>query len=291
MTASTITSATAIPRGRHRELQSGYAVRYAFAMWLVLAAVLPFLWVARVAFRPVDAFTRNPAGLGGGFTLVNFRDVWSSGMLGNGFVNTLSIVPAAALLATFMGSLAGFALAKLDLPGKRLILGMIAVAMCIPMPAIVIPLFNQGLQFHYADSRLGLVLVYGGLFSAWSSIFMYAYFQSMPSALIEAARIDGANSVLIFLRIAVPLAAPAIATVYILNLFSQWGELLLALVLLPQTSLQTLTVHVAALTGQFPAGGPATAAGALITAIPILIVFAVCQRFFRTGVTAGAVKL
>jgi ABC-type glycerol-3-phosphate transport system permease component len=119
---------------------------------------------------------------------------------------------------------------------------------------------------------------------------MFAYYRSLPDELIESAQIDGARLHSILLRIALPLAAPAIATVFVINVFIQWSELILALVMLPDSDKQTVTAAVAQFSTQFRTGGPLTAAGMILTAAPILLVFLVAQRWLRQGVFAGGVK-
>jgi ABC-type glycerol-3-phosphate transport system permease component len=252
--------------------------------------VVPLLWVIRVAFRPVNSYIGDPSGLGGGFTLANFRGAWSSGGLGAGFINSLLVVPAGALGATILGAIGGFALAKFDPPFKRVLLAITITGVAVPLPAIIIPLFDEGLSLGFTDSRLGLVLIYIAAFSSWGTFFLYSYCQSIPDALIESARIDGAGLLQTFWRIGVPLAVPALVTVFVINLFIQWSELILALVMLPDSSKQTLTVHVAAFSTQYRTGGPLTAAGVILASLPVFVVFLFAQRYFRAGLTSGAVK-
>jgi raffinose/stachyose/melibiose transport system permease protein len=121
-------------------------------------------------------------------------------------------------------------------------------------------------------------------------MFMKAYFRSLPDSLIESARIDGAGPWRIFQRIAVPLAWPALATVFILNLYIQWSELLLALVMLPSPGKQTLTVAIATLSSQYQTGGPTLAAAATLASLPIIAVFVASRRLFKTGIVLGSFR-
>jgi ABC-type glycerol-3-phosphate transport system permease component len=255
-----------------------------------LSVVVPLLWVVRVALKPPEDHVGNPGGLGGGWTLQNFGDAWSTGGLGDALLNSVRIVGLGALVATVLATLAGYALAKLRFPGKRVVWAGVLMTMTLPLAALVIPLFDEGLRLGYVDSMLGLSLIYGTLFAPWATVFLHSYFRGLPDELIESAQIDGASVFRAFRSIAVPLAAPAIATVLILNVFLQWSDLILALVLLPDTEKQTVTVAIANFSSQFRTGGPLTAAGMMIAAAPIVLLFLLGQRRLRSGILGGAVK-
>lgn len=255
-----------------------------------LSVAVPLLWVIRVALKPPEDHIGNPASLGGGWTLQNFGDAWGTGGLGEALSNSVRIVPLGALVATLLATLAAYALAKLRFPGKRLVWACVLATMTLPLAALVIPLFDEGLRIGYVDSRLGLSLVYGAIFAPWATIFLHSYFRGLPDELLESAQLDGASVMRSFVAIAVPLAAPAIGTVFILNVFLQWSELILALVMLPGEGKQTVTVAIANFSSQFRTGGPLTAAGMILAALPIIVVFLVGQRWLRADVFSGAVK-
>lgn len=255
-----------------------------------LAVVLPLLWVVRVALKPRPDYINDPGTLGGGWTLENFSLAWSEGGIGDALLNSLRVVPLGAVIATVLATLAGYGLAKLRFPGGRLVWVLAVATLTLPLAALVIPLFDEGLRLGYVDSRIGLSAIYGTLFAPWGTLFLHSYFKRLPAELLESAAIDGAGPFRAFWLIAVPLAVPAIATVLIINVFLQWSELILALVMLPDTSKQTVTVAIAQFSTQFRTGGPLTAAGMIIAAAPVVAVFLAGQRFLRSGVLSGAVK-
>ena len=266
----------------------GRLSRATLVVVLVLGVLIPFAWVLRVALKPTDGYVSDPAGLGGGFTLSNFTDAWSSGGLGSAIANSLLVVPLGAVIATTLSTLAGYGLAKLPFPGAKIVRGVIVAGIAVPLAAIVIPEFDQGLAIGYVNSRPGLSLVYGTFFACWGTLFMESYMVGIPDELLESGQMDGANTVQSFVRLVLPLAAPAIITVLMLNVFLQWSELILALVMLPNNP--TITVAIAQFSTQFYTGGPLTAAGMIIVAAPIFVLFLVGQRWIRRAVFAGAVK-
>jgi ABC-type sugar transport system permease subunit len=277
-----------IPPRARRRLAVG--LRTAIIIAAVLAVFLPLAWDIRMAVKPEDEWLLNQSSVGGGWTLENFGLAWKYGHLGPDILNSIRIVPLGALIATVSSTLAGFALAKLRTPGRRIVLVALTLAIFVPLPAIVIPIFNQALSLGYANNQVALSVIYGALLSSWGALFMYATFRDLPEELLDSARVDGASVLQMFLKIALPLAKPAVVAVLVLNLLALWNELILALVLLPDPAKQTLTVSIATFSTQYVKGGPVAAAAALIAMFPIVVIYAVGQRFIRADIFAGAVK-
>jgi ABC-type glycerol-3-phosphate transport system permease component len=256
----------------------------------VIAVLFPLAWVLRVATKTEAGFIADPASLGGGFTLDNFAAAWDAVDLGGAILDSLSITLPGAALATFVGVLAGYALAKLPVPLRPLLLALAVGGLTIPIAAMVIPQFDQALELGYLDTRIGLIVVYGAFFASWSSLFFTSYFRGLPDDLLEAAALDGAGAARAFRSIALPLAAPAVAVGFVLNVFLQWSELLLGLIMLPGGDVTTAMTAIATFSTQFRTGGPLTAAATVIVALPIFLLFIVAQRWLRTEIFGGSVK-
>jgi ABC-type glycerol-3-phosphate transport system permease component len=256
----------------------------------VAAVIFQLVWVLRVATKTEDEFISDPAALGGVVTFDNFETAWSSVNLAGAIFDTITITVAGAALATMLGTLAGFALARLPVPGRGLVLIMAVGGLTIPIAALVIPQFDQALDFGYLDSRIGLAVVYGSFFASWSTLFFFAYFRDLPPDLLEAAWLDGASTFQAFRHVALPLAAPAVAVGFVLNVFLQWSEILLGLIMLPSGDVQTAMTAVASFSTQFRVGGPLTAAATIIVVIPIFVLFVFAQRWLKTEIFGGSVK-
>jgi multiple sugar transport system permease protein len=260
-------------------------------MAIAVAAVLfPLFWVLRVATKTEDAFIREPSGIGGEVTLGNFVAAWNAVDLGGAIIDSLSITIPGALVSTILGTLAGYAFAKLRLPARRVLMGLAVGGLTIPVAALAIPQFDQALEFGYLDTRLGLVIVYGAFFASWTSLFFFSFFRDLPGDLLEAAALDGATATQSFRAIALPLAAPAIAVGFVLNVFLQWSELLLGLIMLPSGDIRTAMTAVASFSTQFRTGGPLTAAATIIVAAPIFLLFLAAQRWLKTEIFGGSLK-
>lgn len=285
-----LTLANAATRRRRHPRGIGFYVRLGVAITAGAMAILPLLWTIRIASKPSASYVTDPSGLGGGFTIENFSAAWRIGSFGSAILNSLMICGVGALIATTIAVLAGFALAKLRVLGRRIVFGLVFFGMCVPFPALVLPLLLVVLDLNLIGSPWVLAVTYGALYSSWGTLFMYFYFRSLPDSLLESARIDGAGNVDLFRYVAVPLAVPAIAMVFVFNVAGQWSELILALLLLPDPSEYTVTVGAALLTSQYVTEGPVIAAGVLIAVGPLLLMFMISQRFFRVNVLSGAVK-
>ncbi len=261
-----------------------------------LAVLFPLLWVLRTATKTDAEFISSPASIGGTITLDNFAAAWGSVDLGGAIGDSLLITLPGAALATFLGVLAGYAFAKLPVPGRRALIALAVGGLTIPIAALVIPQFDQALWLRdaigvsYVDSVWGVALVYGAFFASWSSLFFFSWFRDLPADLLEASWIDGATAFQTFRRIALPLAVPAIAVGFVLNVFLQWSEVLLGLIMLPSGEATTAMTAIASFSTQFRVGGPLTAAATIIVALPIFILFLVAQRWLRTEIFGGSVK-
>ncbi len=261
-----------------------------------IAVLFPLLWVLRTALKSDAEFISQPAAIGGTFTLDNFATAWNAVDLAGAVRDSLVITIPGAMLATFVGVLAGYALAKLPVPARRLLLVLAVGGLTIPIAALVIPEFDQALWLRdafgvsYVDSTWGLSLVYGAFFASWSTLFFLAWFRDLPADLLEAAWLDGASAAQTFLRVALPLSVPAIAVGLVLNVFLQWSEVLLGLIMLPSGGATTAMTAIASFSTQFRVGGPLTAAATIIVALPIFLLFLLAQRWLRTGVFGGSIK-
>jgi raffinose/stachyose/melibiose transport system permease protein len=270
-----------------RTTQIAARVVVALAM---LAVIGPLIWVFRVAVRPQAAFLTDPAGIGGGVTFRNLADAWSIGGLGDALRSSALVVVPGALIATALAATAGWGIAGYRFPGRGLLTGVMVAAMFLPLAALVMPLFDQGVRLHVVGHRWWLSLVYGTVFAPWGTLFLRSVFLSVPSDIREAATIDGAGSLKVFTSIVIPICNHALATTFVINVFLQWSELILALLLLPGADTTMVSVAIAQFSTQFRTGGPLTAAGLVIGAAPIVVLFVLAQRWLRAGAMAGALK-
>jgi ABC-type glycerol-3-phosphate transport system permease component len=253
--------------------------------------VLPFLWMVATSFKvPADQYTKtlipNPA------TLDNFKALWSQlpfpRLMWNSFLLS-ALTVTGQLLTCAMGA---FAFAVVRFKGRNLLFALLMVTLMIPSQVTLIPNFIIFKWMGLIGTQIPLWLpaFWGG---AFGTFLLRQFFLTIPYDLAEAARVDGASLVQIFWHIYLPLAKPALAALAIFTFQGAWNDLLHPLVYLP-TNLEktTLTVGLALFQQQLVQGGKFTVlmAGALVSILPLLLVFFVAQKQFVEGIALSGVK-
>lgn len=251
----------------------------------------PFLWMISSAFK-----SQGEMFLGGlrlipkDPTLDNFVRAWESAKFYLYFFNTVFVTAAVIVLVLIVSSLAGYALGRGNMPGKKIIMAALVIAMFLPKGFTIIPLFELIVGLGLNNHLLGVVLAEAGPSKVVSILLFMGYFASIPKEVEESAIVDGASQPRIFFNIMLPLTKPIIATVSIFTFIAAWNAFLVPLIFtLSKPGLRTLGVGMYNFFGTNTVDWTGIAAGACMSLIPIIIVFLYLQRYFIEGV-AGAIK-
>ena len=215
---------------------------------------------------------------------VDTGDLWVTG--GNSLLIALVKVPLGLLLA----SATAFALGRLRFRHHKLALGLFAVGSMVPIQVALGPLFNTMLTLDLLDSRAGLLLPYLAFGIPYQVFMLYGFFKAIPDELEESARIDGASTFRVFWQICLPLARPALAALFILDFVATWNEYAMATTLLQSQSNWTIPLAVQGFSSQHATDYGALNAFIIMSAVPVLIVYLMFQRYFVQGAFSGAVK-
>jgi ABC-type glycerol-3-phosphate transport system permease component len=269
-----------------------------YALLLLLGAILfgfPMYWMIRGAIisqgqwteRPMVWFPRH-------ITFDAFRLAFAEQGIVRVVGNTFLLAILTMICNVFLDTLAGFSLAKMSLPWGKTIYAFLLVTIMVPFEGLMVPLYLIMTRAGLTNTLTGLVLP--GAASAFCIILMRQFFSRLPTELIEAARMDGASWFRIFFQVAVPLAAPAIATIAIITFMAGWEAFVWPLLITdPQSKFDVVQKVLAQTTYNTMAGTedglwPSVMAIALIATLPVMVIFIAGQRFFMSGLTAGAVK-
>jgi ABC-type glycerol-3-phosphate transport system permease component len=206
------------------------------------------------------------------------------------FLNSTLITAGSTLAGTSVACLAAFAFSKMPFRGSGTILNFVVSLMVVPPVVMIVPLFILYAQLQFTSTYQGIILIYTGLTMPFSVYLLTNFFKTVPHDIVESALIDGCNHFRILWRIFVPLSAPALVTLVIVNALWIWNELLLALVFLPKDEMRTLMVGITAFKSKLNLDIPITMAGLLLSTLPMLVLYVLFQRFFIRGLTAGATK-
>ncbi|MCX4403942.1 carbohydrate ABC transporter permease [Streptomyces sp. NBC_01764] len=278
------------PRGRRKRLRGPRVALYALLIAGALEALVPILWVLSGSLQSAKQLYKGTDPIPHPFEWGNFATAWNEGGFSQYLPNSLLYTAAAVLGILVIASLAGYALARIEFPGRGAVVGFVLVIMIIPMPASFIAQYKLLITLGLANTRIGyiLVLIAGGL--PISILIMRGFFASQPKELEEAAAIDGASLLGTFWRIMLPLAKPGLIAVAVIQAMGVWNEYLMGLVLFNDSSLMPVQ---RGLTNFVSADSPQQQillAASVIAVLPIVIFYAIAQRHIISGLSAGALK-
>ncbi|MBW0255111.1 MULTISPECIES: carbohydrate ABC transporter permease [unclassified Cellulomonas] len=265
-------------------------VRYLLLLLVLVITVGPFLWQLSTSLKGPgeDIYTATPVLIPQEPTLGNYVKAAQTVPI-LGFMRNSLVVAGIVVLGNAIGTtMAGYALARLQFRGRKLLLGAMLATMLLPGEATIVAQYLTIRQIGLADSLLGVALP--GAVGMLNVLLMRTAFLAIPKELDEAAIVDGANVWQRFWRIGLPNAKGMLAVVTIFAFIGAWDDFLWPLIVLTTPDKFTLTVGLQYLSGTFSANPRVIAAGTMIAFIPIVIFFAVLQRYFFRGVDQGAIK-
>lgn len=257
---------------------------------MAVAAIYPVYYMVVTGFKTRQAWVEDQFGLPLQPTLDNFAAIFRDGRVPTWFLNSVLVTGASVALSTIVATLAAFAIARLDFRGRSLLLRSMVALMVIPPAVLILPLFLGLVPLGLVNTFQGAVLIYVGLLVPFSVYMLTSFFRTIPAELFEAAQMDGASTLVLLWRIAVPLAAPGFVTLVVVNALWVWNELLIALVFLQDDRMRTLMAGLTLFKGHYSINEPLVMAGTLLSALPMLLLFLFGQRFFVRGLVAGAVR-
>jgi multiple sugar transport system permease protein len=252
-------------------------------------SLFPLLWMVSVSLMaPGEASTFPPPLLPRHATLGNYRELFAHGGMAGYLANSVILSVAVTLVSLAVNVAAGYAFAKLAFAGRDGIFKVLLGALVIPAQVAMVPLF-------LLLKHLGLVNTYGGVIvPAAASIFgiflVRQYALSIPNEMLEAARIDGASEFRIFRSVIVPALKPIIVTLAVFTALGTWNDFMWPLIVLSDQELYTLPVALASLSREHVQDHELMMAGAVVTTLPVVVVFLALQRYYIDGLMAGSVK-
>ena len=273
-----------------RRFRAGPFVRQALLFLLALTALYPVLFMVGTAFKTQHQYLANRYSLPWPLSLGNFSDAVHGGTFLLWFKNSAILTIGSVILSTACAGLAAYAIARMQFRGRNVFFALSTALMVVPPVVMLMPLFILFTNLNLVSTYRGVILIYAGLTLPFSIYMLTNFFRSIPHELIESALTDGARNFGVLWRIVLPLSAPALVTLIVVNGLWVWNELLIALVFLPSDNLKTLMVGVTVFQNKYNLNVPVTMAGMLLASIPMLLVYLFGQRFFIRGLTAGAVK-
>jgi ABC-type glycerol-3-phosphate transport system permease component len=292
---------TATPSARAGETRSDPAVRalrtprpqvgrHVLLAVLALVTLFPVLLVISTTLKTPEDVRVNPFGFFSTISPQNIIDAWTVGRFSDYLVNSILLTVPSTVLVVVFSTMAGYTFARLPFRGRTVMFYVVVLGLLVPFFTYMIPLYFQLRSMGLLDTLLGAVLLLtsGGL--SFGTFFMRAFFSDLPVELEQAARVDGASELQIFLRVMLPLARSGMGALTVFTFLANWNNFLIPLLYLPGGDFRPLTSGLYMFTGGRSLDIGPLAAGTLITILPIIVLFIVLQRQVTQGFLSGAVK-
>jgi len=270
-------------------LQSGLS--YAFLVTLVVMVVFPFYWMIITSFKSEDQmrslssmFWPSP------FVTENYDHLFAKTEFVSWYKNSIIVSVSSTFLATAIGTLGAYALARLKFLGRAFMASTVLITYLVPPSILFIPLYAQIRNLGMSDSLTGLIAAYPSFTVPFVTWLLMGYFESIPVELEESAMIDGATRFGAFRRIILPLAAPGVLAAALYAFTQAWNEFLYALVFITDVKQRTLPVGLSSFITGDVYGWGYLMAGAVLTTVPVIVVYIYLQKYMVEGLTAGSVK-
>jgi multiple sugar transport system permease protein len=266
-------------------------IAYAVLGFLLLLVLFPFYWMTITSFKTEDQMRSLvsmfwPAP----FVVENYTQLLTKTDFGIWYRNSALVAIASTLVATAIGTIGAYALARLRFLGRAFLSSATLITYLVPPSILFIPLYAQIRTMGLADSLAGLIAAYPSFTVPFVTWLLMGYFGSIPEELEEAAMIDGATRFGAFRRIILPLAAPGVLAASLFAFTQAWNEFLYALVFISDVKQRTLPVGLSTFITGDVYGWGYLMAGAVLTTLPVIVVYTYLQRYMVEGLTAGSVK-
>ena len=262
---------------------------YGIATALAIVAMIPFLWMISTSFKsrgalmsiPIEWIPKKP-------TWNAYIKVFSKFPFAKTIGNSLFISISYTVITLLSSSMAAFAFAKLRFPGNQLVLGGYLATMMIPTQVTMIPLFVIMNRMGLTDTYSSVIMP--SIFRPFAIFMLVQQMRTIPNDFLDAAKIDGAGVFQVFFKVALPLCIPSLATLSITTFMESWNDYLWPLLMLTDKNKMTLPIALSTLNGQYATEYNVLMAGSLISMIPIIIIYIVAQKQFKSGMMAGGIK-
>ena len=267
-------------------------LKYVLCITIALVMLFPMYWMITTSFKtPMNVAKYPPQWWPDPWTLENYTEIFTQRPFLKYLWNSLYTAVLTTAGVVLFSSLAGYAFAKIRFRGSGVLFMIILCGMMMPIEVTIIPIYTALASMGLADSHLGIIIVpMFGYCGAFGTFLMLQNFLTVPSELVQAAKLDGASQPRIFLRIMMPMAVSSISTLVIWTFLQSWNNFLLPLVLLSSSDKFTLPLGISLLSNESGMRWELVMAAATFSSVPILIVFYFCQNKFMASLSMSGMK-
>jgi len=251
----------------------------------------PIYWIVITSFKPESEIFRLPIRyFPVNFTFSNYLSLINDTKIPLFFLNSLIVSSATAIFVLVISIFSGYSLSRFQFKGRGTVFGVFLLTQMFPLVLLIVPLFVIFSKFHLIDTLYSLIFVYTVFNIPFCSFLMKGFFDSVPKEIEEYALIDGCGRVSSLFRVVLPVMIPGMVATFIFAFISAWNELIFGVVFLNSESVKTLPVGLNFFIQKYDISWGLMSAGAVISLIPIFIMFGFIQKFLVEGLTQGAIK-
>ena len=275
-----------------KKKQYGFkTLTYLLLLLMIAIAVFPAVWMVSTSIKETtELYDMPPEIIPDHPTAANYGNVLQTSKMYTAFFNSVLVTGAVVILTLLISVLAGYGLSRFRFKGHRLMRLVLLFGQMVPGVVLVIPLYFMFSSMHLLDTLPALIIADMALTIPMGVIMLSSFLQTVPRQLEEAARIDGTTQIGALFRVVLPIAKPGLISVAIYTFIHAWEEFLFALNLTVSGTKRTLPIAISTFAGEFSVDWGATMAAAAIVALPVLLLFLSCNRYFVQGLAEGAVK-
>jgi N-acetylglucosamine transport system permease protein len=260
-------------------------------IWCIIV-VLPLLWTVMSSFKTSSEIFSSPFSLPSKWNFDNYVGAWTTAGIGSFLLNTVIVVFGALAVTMLFGAMCAYVLARFQFPGSRGIYYLMLAGLTFPIFLAIVPLFFVLRSIGLLNTLPGLILTYAAFALPFTVFFLFSFFKALPNSIAEAAALDGAGEWRTFFQVMLPMARPGLATVAILNFVGLWNQFLLPVALNTDPKNYVLTQGMASFASQagYSVDFGQLFAGAVMTIVPVFIVYLIFQRQLQGSVSQGTSK-
>ena len=286
-----MTAAAQRRRRIRNEHRFAHAVLLATLLVVLVVSIFPYVYLLSTALRPrAEIFRFPPSWLPDTWAPQNFVNVWSVVALGKWILNSVFIAGTSTVLTLALAIPAGYALARLNFPGRRVFRQILLITQMFSPAILIIGLFRFMTSVRLIDTPWSLILTYSALSVAFSIWFLEGYYKSVPEEIEEAAMVDGCSRTGALFRVILPSMGPALVATTVFAFIWAWNDFVIALTFISSPGNRTLPLGIYSFLGQYMIEWHYLMAAALIAVVPVVILFISIERWLVKGMTAGAIK-
>ena len=289
-----VRGAAAEPPARRRLDPLRMGVVYLFLVGYAVVTLLPFAWMLITSFKPAGAVFElppdfTPSLLFSQTPFANYREILTRFSFDRYLANSLFVAGTAAAGQLVTCSLAGFAFARLRFVGRNLLFALVLSTMLVPVEVTIIPEFLLMVRLGWLDTYLPLI-VPSLMIGAFGTFLLTEFFKTVPQDLEDAATLDGAGPIATYWHVFLPLARPALASLFVIAFITNWNELLRAVLYVSDSDLRTVPLGLTALQGQYESSWTLLMAGSVLSIGPMILVYLAAQRYIVRGFVTSGLK-